>query len=104
MGDPLIRRNKLSMTFSQILACGSILIFFWILTIAFALGGVILGGWLVYRTKREPYEPMLRGSSKGEAFTIPLDDEIPESKLEDTPESILSRMGDFMHQIGDKNG
>jgi len=38
------------------------------------LSGVLLGGWLVYRTKREPYDALFAGQQKGEAFNI--DDEL----------------------------
>lgn len=36
----------------------------------FALGGVALGGWLVYRTKRDPYDPLFSGNGKGMAFNV----------------------------------
>lgn len=36
----------------------------------FTLGGVALGGWLVYRTKRDPYEPMFGGTGKGDSFNL----------------------------------
>jgi len=35
-----------------------------ILAAAFVLGAVALGGWLVYRTKRDPWEPMVAPRDK----------------------------------------
>jgi len=34
------------------------------------LSGVALGGWLVYRTKRDPYDPLFASQGKGEVFNI----------------------------------
>jgi hypothetical protein len=34
------------------------------------LSGVALGGWLVYRTKRESYDPLVGPQPKGEAFNL----------------------------------
>ncbi len=38
----------------------------WIAT----LSGVALGGWLVYRTKRDPYDPLFPSNQKGESFNL----------------------------------
>ncbi len=35
-----------------------------------ALSGVALGGYLVFKTKREPYENLWAGSPKGEAVNL----------------------------------
>ena len=54
----------------------------WALLVAFASGallsmcGVALGGWFVYRTKREPYESLFSTRPQGEAFNLE-DDLIP---------------------------
>jgi len=35
------------------------------------LSGVALGGWLVFRTKRDTFEPLFRtGADKGDSFNI----------------------------------
>lgn len=34
------------------------------------LSGVALGGWLVYRTKRDAYEPLWGGQGKGDSFNV----------------------------------
>jgi hypothetical protein len=54
----------------------SLLVLGWL----FTLSGVLLGGYLVYHTKRDPYDPFLRtGFEKGQSFN--LDD--PAGDLED---------------------
>lgn len=35
-----------------------------------ALGGVALGGWFVFRTKREPYESLFTKQPEGDAFNL----------------------------------
>ncbi len=55
----------------------------WIAT----LSGVIIGGFLVYRTKRDPYDPLFPASQKGESFNIDDDlstgqDIIPKETME----------------------
>lgn len=42
----------------------------WIAT----LSGVALGGWFVYRTKRESYDPLIGPQPKGEVFNLGEDD------------------------------
>ena len=53
----------------------------------FTITGVTLGGYLVYRTKRDPYDPFIRtGLEKGQAFNL----EDPASELED---QVLNGLG-----------
>lgn len=62
----------------------------WVLIIFFlagwlsALSGVALGGWLVYRTKRDSYEPFFTaGRNAGEAFNIEDDfGQVPDKNVE----------------------
>jgi len=34
------------------------------------LSGVAMGGWLVYRTRRDSYEPLWGGPGKGDSFNV----------------------------------
>jgi hypothetical protein len=43
-----------------------VLLFSWLAT----LSGVALGGFLVYRTKRDSFDPLFSKPEKGEAFNI----------------------------------
>jgi hypothetical protein len=48
------------------------------------LSGVALGGWLVYRTKRDPYDPLFpSGSNTGSSFNI--DDDLSQVEEESIP-------------------
>ena len=45
------------------------------------LTGVALGGWFVYRTKRESYDPLIGPQPKGEVFNLDPDEfKFPEFK------------------------
>ncbi len=60
------------------------------------LSGVALGGWLVYRTKRDPYDPLFSSSGKGAAFNI--DDDLGRDEPE-TPKATAKANKDFMAQF-----
>ena len=64
------------------------------------MAGVMLGGWLVYRTKRDSYDPLFTGQGKGEAFTI--DDglglDMPVGKSDMPPETKKANKA-FMEQF-----
>ena len=74
---------------------------------AFTLSGVALGGWLVYRTKREPYEGLFTGDKPGEAFNIQDDfDHMEEVATTKIPEPVAKANDAFVNQfaqgLGDK--
>lgn len=74
--------------------------------IALALGGLLsltgvaLGGLLVWKTKREPYERFFGGAPKGEVFSI---DDLGEEEEEEQPtrvsEEIQRRTDAFVDQF-----
>jgi len=78
----------------------TILIFMagWIST----LSGVALGGWLVYRTKRDPYDPLFSRGSKGVSFNIGDDLDQEEQSNVDLPQPVASANGAFMTQFAER--
>ncbi len=74
----------------------------------FAMGGVVLGGWLVYRTKRDHYEPMFSKAGKGDSFNIDDDFTITEdapAKLHPITEKANDKfVKQFASDLADKVG
>ena len=63
-----------------------------------AITGVALGGFLVFKTKRDPYEPLFTKNGKGEAFNI--DDDLgtgPDNPV--LPKELLKRNKAFQEQF-----
>ncbi|WP_289020395.1 hypothetical protein [Desulfobacter postgatei] len=68
----------------------------WITTIS----GVAMGGWLVYRTKREPYEGLFTGDKPGDAFNIPDEFEhAQEMVATKIPEAVEKANSSFIDQF-----
>jgi len=66
----------------------------WLSTIS----GVALGGFLVFKTKRDPYEPLFSANSKGESFNI--DDDLNMGDVESViPQSISKANDNFQKQF-----
>lgn len=70
----------------------------------FALSGVALGGWLVYRTKRDSYDPLFSRSKTGEAFNINDDLNTGEEGPVDLPEPTKGASDAFIKQFEKKMG
>ena len=72
----------------------------WISTIS----GVALGGWLVYRTKRDSYDPLFSRGKAGEVFNIEDDltvfDGSPSSAS--LPKATASANDAFVQQFADR--
>jgi len=69
---------------------------------ASTLSGVALGGWLVYRTKRDPYDPLFLGPGKGDSFN--LDDGFDQGASDVgpvTPDAIKTSSEAFLQQFAD---
>ena len=58
------------------------------------LSGVALGGWLVYRTKREPYEGLFTGDKPGDAFNI-------QDEFEHTREMTTTKIPEAVEKAND---
>jgi len=70
-------------------------------TVVIILVGVILGGWLVFKSKNAVQgEGFLTGIPKGEVFHIPDANEDLENEAE---KSVLTKVGDFMKVFGGGN-
>jgi hypothetical protein len=63
------------------------------------LSGVALGGFLVYRTKRDPYDPMFSGGDKGGAFNIDDDLGQDEPVTPEMSQTAAKANKDFMNQF-----
>jgi len=64
------------------------------------LSGVALGGWLVYRTKRDPYDSLFSANdNNGEVFN--LDDDLAQDipMQQDIPEPTAKAHNAFMDQF-----
>ena len=62
------------------------------------LSGVAVGGWLVYRTKRDPYDPLFMPTQKGESFN--LDNDLSTGQDNPVlPKDILERNRKFQEQF-----
>lgn len=78
-----------------------ILIFFAVGTL-FPLFGVALGGYLVFRTKKEAHESLFPGREKpGEAFNIEeeWEKEMPEAVKTEIPEVVAKAAARFRKQV-----
>lgn len=67
------------------------------------LSGVALGGWLVFRTKRESYDPLIGPTPKGEVFNMGEDDfKFPDVKTSASlPKSVQENHNKFVEQFAD---
>jgi len=68
------------------------------------LSGVALGGFLVFRTKRDTYEPLFRAKQpKGEAFNIEDDQLFPqdEPSAAEIPQPVQAHNDAFMQQFAE---
>ena len=73
-------------------------LFGWLAT----LSGVALGGWLVFRTKRESYDPLIGSAPKGEAFN--LDDAFDYENVKSSaslPKSVVKNHDKFVEQFAE---
>lgn len=62
------------------------------------LSGVAVGGWLVYRTKRDPYDPLFPSNQKGDSFN--LDDDLSTGQDNPVlPKEIMERNRKFQEQF-----
>jgi hypothetical protein len=68
------------------------------------LSGVALGGWLVYRTKRDPYDPLFSRGGVGSSFNI--DDDLDNAEQTtanpDLPKATAKANDSFMDQFAEK--
>ena len=61
---------------------------------------VTLGGWLVFKTKREPHETLVGGAPKGDIFSIDDSEEDIEDGITDIPDAITAKANAFFDQTG----
>ena len=66
------------------------------------LSGVALGGWLVYRTKRDSYDSLFSRDNKGASFNLDDDFSTEEPVNPDLPKATAAANGDFMNQFAEK--
>jgi hypothetical protein len=68
--------------------------------------GTFLGGLLVYRTKREPHEPLVGRAPKGEVFSIDTfeDTATDQEEATATPETIVQQNAEFVDQFANSLG
>jgi len=66
------------------------------------LSGVALGGFLVYRTKRDPYDQLFSRDSKGSSFNIDDDFEQVEPQNPDLPKATAAANSNFINQFAEK--
>ena len=65
-----------------------------------ALGGVAIGAYAVFKTKRDPYEPFFGGPGKGDSFNI--DDGFGDGETIENPKlpkSTKEANGNFIDQF-----
>jgi len=69
------------------------------------LSGVALGGWLVYRTKRDPYDSMFsRADNTGASFNIDDDMDQGDSVEQEVPKATESANNAFIGQFAEALG
>lgn len=69
------------------------------------LSGVALGGWLVYRTKRDPYDSMFsRADNTGASFNIDDDMDQGVSVEQEVPKATESANNAFIGQFAEALG
>ena len=66
------------------------------------LSGVALGGLLVYRTKRDAYEPLFSRNSEGASFNIDDDFEQVEPTNPDLPKATAAANDNFVNQFAQR--
>jgi len=72
----------------------AIMLLMWLAT----LSGVAVGGWLVYRTKRDPYDPLFMTNQKGDSFN--LDDDLSTGQDNPVlPREMMERNRKFQEQF-----
>lgn len=66
-----------------------------------ALLGVVVGGWLVFKSKSSlPGERLFGGVPRGEVFTIPDPADVPENPEDDeVRKTVMERTGKFLKQF-----
>jgi hypothetical protein len=73
-------------------------LFSWVATIS----GVLLGGFLVYRTKRDPYDQLFSRDSKGSSFNIDDDFEQIKPENQELPKATAAANSNFINQFAEK--
>ncbi len=73
-----------------------LLVFAWIAT----LSGVLLGGLLVFRTKKEAYEPFLQVKKQPEEQAFNLEDEFDVEEAKELPDIITKMNEKLKSQMG----
>lgn len=69
------------------------------------LGGVLIGAYAVFRTKREGHESFVGAPPKGEVFSIDDWGEQFETEEEpEKPEAVMQRNNDFVDQLAGRMG
>jgi len=67
------------------------------------LGGVLVGGYLIFKGRAAPGDSFLPQSPKGDVFTIPNVDGLPEFPGEEEPTSeekkVLERTSEFLNRF-----
>ena len=66
------------------------------------LSGVALGGFLVYRTKRDPYDQLFSRDSKGSSFNIDDDFEQIKPENQELPKATAAANSNFINQFAEK--
>jgi purine-cytosine permease-like protein len=66
------------------------------------LSGVALGGWLVYRTKRDPYDSMFSRERQGASFNIDDDFDRVDDSNPELPEATTKANNAFINQFAER--
>lgn len=67
-----------------------------------ALACVIVGGWLVFKSKAAPGERLIGPAPKGQAFTIPDPESAPDVADGEQDKRLLERTEKFISMLGGK--
>jgi hypothetical protein len=81
------------------------MLLFGLLSWAATISGVLLGGFLVYRTKRDPYDSMFsRADNTGASFNIDDDMDQGDSVEQEVPKATESANNAFIGQFAEALG